>query len=402
MKKRFRHLFPLLLVALVALGIGAATVGGPLSDLQGSGLGNPTKVLANSSLVNNPYLIADVAERVTPAVVYIEVTHPAPERRSTSPFSDPFFRDFFWPFFPWPDQGPRPSRGSGFIIDEEGHILTNQHVVGDPGAGQKVVVKLDTGDFKGEVEAQILGSDYLLDLAVLKIEKPEGLERLPTIPLGDSDASRPGEWVIAIGNPYGEQFEHTVTVGVLSAKGRKIEIYDRERGRTREYSNLMQTDAAINPGNSGGPLINIQGEAIGINTAVNAQAQGIGFAIPINTALEIKDQLINDGKVARAEDNSPFLGIEFSDVDERIAQALRLPEAKGVVVVGVLAGTAAQEAGLRVYDVIQYFDDIEIDSSETLVEAIQAKQPGDEVLMVVWRQGSKRLVPVTLGARGQR
>lgn len=400
MRKRFKRIVPILLVALLAFGVGTMVMGNPSGALSSSDVQESGKVFAAPSVTGDPYLIADVAERVTPGVVYIEVTHPAQETTPRSPMNDPFFRDFFWPFNPWPNQqGPQTSRGTGFIIDKEGHILTNQHVVGDPGDGQTIKVKIDAGDFKGEVEAEILGADYRLDLAVLKIDKPDGLSELPAIPLGDSEASRPGEWVIAIGNPYGEQFEHTVTVGVLSAKGRRIEIYDRERRRAKEYTNLMQTDAAINPGNSGGPLVNIRGEVVGINTAVNAQAQGIGFAIPINTALEVKDQLITEGRIVREQDDGPFLGVELSPIDERIAQALGLREATGTVIVGIVPGTAAQKAGLRVYDVIQRFDDIEIESPDTLIEAINAKEPGDEALMVIWREGRKLAVPIVLGQR---
>ncbi len=199
-------------------------------------------------------------------------------------------------------------------------------MVGNPGEDQKITVKLNTPKFQGEVEAELVGADYRLDLAVLKIEKPEGLDQLPTVPLGDSDASRPGEWVIAIGNPYGERYEHTVTVGVLSAKGREIQIYDPDQRQWKTYTNLMQTDAAINPGNSGGPLINIKGEVIGINTAVNAAAQGIGFAIPINTALEVKEELITTGRIRRA-----YMGVSLTDVtnlQDRAKQILRITSTK--------------------------------------------------------------------------
>ena len=402
MRQRLIRTVPLLLVALLAFGAATAWLNGfGAAERAEQGRSQPTvHAAANPVLMGDPYLIADIAERVIPGVVYIEVEYPASRPGTRSPFNDPFFRDFFWPFFPWPDQGPQISRGSGFIIDEhEGYILTNQHVVGDPGAGQKIKVKLHVDDFNGEVEATLVGSDYELDLAVLKIEKPEGVERLPALPLGDSDASRPGEWVIAVGNPYGEQLESTVTVGVLSAKGRKINIYDRERNRSKTYTNLMQTDAAINPGNSGGPLLNLRGEVIGINTAVNAQAQGIGFAIPINTALEVMDQLITQGRVVR--EGGPFLGVELTSVDERIARMLNLPEPKGAMIIGVVSGSAAHRAGLRVYDVIERFGETEIDSPDTLVEAVSKTKPGDEVLMVVIRQGRRIAVPVVIGQREQ-
>lgn len=401
MRQRLTRMIPILLVALIAFAAGTALVNGPYTPLSSGAQNQRTTVhaAAGSALLGDPYLIADIAERVIPAVVFIEVEYPA-RSSARNPFNDPFFRDFFWPFFPWPDQGPQRSRGTGFIIDEEyGYILTNQHVVGDPGGDQKVTVKLHIDGFEGVVPAKILGSDYELDLAVLQIEKPEGVEKFPALPLGDSDASRPGEWVIAIGNPYGEQLESTVTVGVLSAKGRQINIYDRERGRSKTYKNLMQTDAAINPGNSGGPLLNIRGEVIGINTAVNAQAQGIGFAIPINTALEVKDQLITDGRVTREPQRGPFLGVNLAPVDERIARSLNLSQAKGALIVGIVQNSPAQRAGLRVYDVIERFGETEIDDPETLVEAVGAMKPGDEVLMVVVRQGRRFAVPVVLADR---
>jgi len=344
--------------------------------------------------ISGPYAIAEIAEKVTPAVVYVEAEWPARPRsrsRATDPFSDFFF---FFPFNPWPETPPQIQRGTGFIISEDGYILTNQHVVGNPGDGQTIRVKLSTPTYQGELEAELVGADYQLDLAVLKIEKPRELERLPTIPLGDSDASRPGEWVIAIGNPYGERFEHTVTVGVLSAKGREIEIFDRQNGTSKRYTNLMQTDAAINPGNSGGPLINIRGEVIGINTAVNAAAQGIGFAIPINTALKVKDELINEGRVRRA-----YLGIGLEDLTREIAQAIGLDSTEGVLIRSIEPGSAAFRAGLNVYDVIRRIDDKEIKSARDLTAVLETYRPGDRILVEVWRRGDILRIPVTLGER---
>ena len=181
-------------------------------------------------------------------------------------------------------QVPIKGLGTGFVFRSDGYILTNEHVVS--GADEIKVTFLDGREFEGKV----IGSDTLTDIAVVKIEA----QGLPTISLGDSDAARVGEWIIAIGNPYG--LSHTVTVGVLSAKGRPIAAGDSGQ----EYENFLQTDAAINPGNSGGPLLNLEGEAIGINTAILPYAQGIGFAIPINMAKSILDQLITEGRVIRA------------------------------------------------------------------------------------------------------
>lgn len=407
MKDGFRRLIPILLVALLAFAGGTLAVGGGTTVLHANAKAGATvdadQAATTSPSLGNPYLIADVAERVTPAVVFIEAKYPPQKSEARNPFSDPFFRDFFFPFNPWPDQpqGPQIARGTGFIIDgKEGYVLTNQHVVGSPGDGQEITVKIDTGDYQGDVKAKLLGADYQLDLAVLKIEKPAGLDELPAVPLGDSEKSRVGEWVIAVGNPYGEQFEHTVTVGVLSAKGREIKIYDRERGQAKTYSNLMQTDAAINPGNSGGPLINIEGKVIGINTAVNAQAQGIGFAIPISTALEVKDQLIEKGKVVREDEGQgAFLGVELSDISQRVAGYLGLPNTKGSLIVGVVDNSAAQKAGLQVYDVIQRVGNTQIESTDALIKEIDKHKPGDKLLLLVWRQGRKLVVPAVLGQK---
>ena len=378
MDQRLKRSIPILLVAALAF-TALVWVGNEQGILHAQSAEQSQEILSYpvELAMGNPYLIADIAERVTPAVVYIEAEWPAPERQVRNPIAnDPFFRDLFW-FSPWPQtpQGPTIQRGSGFIISEDGYILTNQHVVGNPGDNQKITVKLHTPNFQGSVEATLVGADYRLDLAVLKIDKPDGLDKLPTIPLGDSDKSRPGEWVIAIGNPYGERYEHTVTVGVLSAKGREIQIYDSDQRQWKVYTNLMQTDAAINPGNSGGPLINIRGEVIGINTAVNASAQGIGFAIPINTALEVKEQLITEGRIRRA-----FLGVTMQGLDQlsdRAKYLLGLDITEGAMIARVEPGSAAAEAGLQVYDVITRIDDTPITKPDDVTNEISKRKPGD-------------------------
>lgn len=368
-------------------------------DIDGGG----SRAMALAMPGMNPYLIADVAEKVSPAVVFISVEWP-PVEQSHNPFAqDPFFREFFGDFFfPFPippsDTIPR-AVGTGFIIDEKGYILTNQHVVGDKGEKQKIKVRITTENFTGEVDAKLLGSDYKLDLAVLKIEKPKELKKLPVAKLGDSDKSRPGEWVVAIGNPYGEQFEHTVTVGVLSAKGRQISIPDREKRRYRVYENLMQTDAAINPGNSGGPLINIEGEVIGINTAVNAAAQGIGFAIPINTAKEVVDELIHEGRVVRKEKPQPWVGVYFNDISEDIAQYFNLPDTNGVILVEIIPNSPAEKAGLQAYDIVRKVGNTTIKNGEDFKKAISQLKPGEKTIFVVIRRGNSQLIPVEIGQR---
>ncbi|NMB13442.1 MAG: trypsin-like serine protease, partial [Firmicutes bacterium] len=284
-------------------------------------------------------------------------------------------------------------------IDEKGYILTNQHVVGDVGENQTIKVRITTPEYSGEVEAKLLGADYKLDLAVLQIAKPKELAKLPIVKLGDSDKSRPGEWVIAIGNPYGEQLEHTVTIGVLSAKGRQITIPDTEKRRYKVYENLMQTDAAINPGNSGGPLINIEGEVIGINTAVNVAAQGIGFAIPINTAKEVMNELIEKGEITREVIPKPWVGVYFNDITPEVARYFDLHDTNGVILVEIIPDSPAAKAGLQSYDIVRKVGDKTITSTEDFQQAIQELQPGDSVMFVIMRKGSTNLMPVEIGNR---
>lgn len=389
----------------------------PASEVQnGVATAEKSRVLTDEPIVWNPYAIADIAEAATPSVVMITVEWPVTQR---NPFRfDPWSFFFGWdPFFsPYtPNERPRVSGGSGFIFDSEGYIFTNQHVVGNPNDGQKITVRLHPeSGIDLELEAEIVGADAELDLAVLKLKDvpEEYAGKLPTLPMGDSDTSRPGEWVIAIGNPYG--YEQTVTVGSLSAKGREIQIYDQETGRVRQYRDLLQTDAAINSGNSGGPLINVRGEVIGINTAVSTQAQGIGFAIPINTALAVVDDLIETGRVERTvpaietiewypitlnvvlgradEDfRRPFLGVQYNLVTESLADTLELPEVKGAHVLSVTPGSAAERAGIRADDIIVRFDGVDITAETPLSEVVLQKQPGQRVLVTVWRH---RMVPV--------
>ncbi|NLK08672.1 MAG: trypsin-like serine protease [Firmicutes bacterium] len=414
---RKRRLIPLILVGLLAFFVGGAvalnlypsnlTWAEPLAAVEEHGgvdAVDKIPVAKDAHLLPgmNPYLIADIAEDTGPAVVFISVEWP-PIKRPESPFArDPFFRQFFEEFFPFPmppgDSVPR-SVGTGFIIDEKGYVLTNQHVVGDRGEDQKIKVRITTEDYSGEVDATLLGADYKLDLAVLQIDKPEELNHLPVAKLGDSERSRPGEWVVAIGNPYGKELEHTVTVGVLSAKGRQITIPDTEKQQYRVYENLMQTDAAINPGNSGGPLINIEGEVIGINTAVNAAAQGIGFAIPINTAKDVVEQLIENGEIIREESILPWVGVYFSEITPEVARYFRLRDTKGVVVVEIIPGSPAEKAGLTTYDIVRKVGDKDIENTDDFSQAIQEAEPGDTLMFVVTRQGGSMLIPVEIGSR---
>ncbi|NMB19928.1 MAG: PDZ domain-containing protein, partial [Firmicutes bacterium] len=260
--------------------------------------------------------------------------------------------------------------------------------------GQTIKVIVDVPGLDREYQAEIMGSDQRLDLAVLKIIN-EQEHVFPTVPLGDSDQSRIGEWMIAIGNPYGESLHHTVTVGVLSAKGREINIRSQETGEVQVYENLMQTDAAINSGNSGGPLLNMQGEVIGINTAVHASAQGIGFAIPINVAKDVLEELMTTGSVSLP--SQPWIGVYHQNLTESMAEQLRLPDNKGVLVLDVIQGSPASEAGLKAWDVIRRIGDDDVFSTDDVVEAISQYDVGDEVMLTVMRQGEILLIPLTLG-----
>lgn len=343
----------------------------------------------------SPSAVADIAERLNPAVVYIEVKIPRATQQRPY-YTDPFFWPFFGPQIP-PRTGEVTQAGSGFIIDQEGHILTNQHVVGSLNGGQTIRVYLEADGFSGWVDAELIGADYQLDLAVLKIEKPKELKELPVAPLGDSSQMRPGDWVIAIGNPFGAELglAHTVTVGVVSAQGRQISVWDETRRSPRTYRDLMQTDAAINQGNSGGPLINMRGEVIGINTAVNTQGQGIGFAIPINTAKEVLQDLIERGMTP----GGPWIGITYQDVTPEIARALGLSSDEGIMVAEVLAGQPAEKAGLQAYDVIVELNRQPVTDGEAFQKMVQALKPGDLAVLKVIRNGQAVVLTITIGER---
>jgi len=320
--------------------------------------------------------VADVVSLTSPAVVKIS-TRVASRESSDPLFSDPFFRQFFGlPSQPRQEEG----LGTGFIISKDGYILTNEHVI-DGASSISVTV---TG-FDMDLEAKVAGADYDLDLALLKIEPGQDL---PFLNLGDSDQIRVGNWVIAIGNPYG--LDHTVTTGVISAKGRPISVSDRQ------YENLLQTDASINPGNSGGPLLDLKGEVIGINTAISSQAQGIGFAIPTSTVRQVLEDLKNNVSKSR-----PWVGVQVRTVDNDIARYLGLDKAEGAVIDGVIAGSPAERAGLREWDVIVEFNGKKISIADELVEAIKNTQTGQQVNVSVIRQRQLSQLTVSVAEKPQ-
>lgn len=333
-----------------------------------------------------PDTIADIVEMASPAVVKIETY--GTTSRTRSPFNDDFFRYFFGDGFGPPEQSDRRKlgAGSGFIFDEEGYILTNEHVIS--GADEIYVTVLG---YKEPFKAELLGSDFDLDLAVLKIE---GDEPFKWLPLGDSSKLRVGDWVTAIGNPLG--FDHTVSVGVLSANEREIRIPDQQERRYREYQHLLQTDAAINQGNSGGPLLNLKGEVIGINTAVSAQAQGIGFAIPSNTVIAVLDKLKNNEPIPR-----PYIGVGLTDINESWLDELGLESTKGTIITQVHAGSSASRAGLRPYDVIIAMDGEEIENTQDFVDRVRQAEIGQRISLTIIRDGERFETAVTVGDRNQ-
>ncbi|MGE5508766.1 MAG: trypsin-like peptidase domain-containing protein [Chitinophagales bacterium] len=386
LRAMLRRYFPMIMVALVASMVGGVIAARILVD-RPTKAEEPTPAAASVPLPTNPNSVADVAERVAPAVVKIETTYKfsARSQMQGNPFlNDPFFRQFFGDF---PDTNEeRQGLGSGFIFDaKEGYILTNDHVVRGADSIQVKIKDLDQ-----PVKAKVIGSDQALDLAVLKVDA--GGKKLPEVQLGDSARLRVGEWVVAIGDPYG--MDWTVTAGVVSAKGRPLTIAD-DNGRPRRYRDLIQTDAAINPGNSGGPLLNLAGQVVGINTAVNAAAQGIGFAIPINTAKEVLRDLIDHGKVARS-----YLGVQIQDLGQDAIDALELQGAKkgvGVLVMDVVPGSPAEKAGLQRYDVVLEINRDKVNSADQFVNAIRKLKIGSTAALLVLRDGSTRLVTARIG-----
>jgi serine protease Do len=348
-----------------------------------SGLITPTSLDEPVALQS---AFVQVARTVKPSVVQI-TTEKIVTYRYWDPFGDleEFFNSPFEEFFGFPKRRQQPKTfkkkqeglGSGFIVSEDGYILTNNHVIEGV---DKILVKL-LGDEK-KYEAKIVGTDPKTDLALIKINvgKP-----LPAVKLGDSDKIEVGEWVIAIGNPYG--LEETVTVGVVSAKGRS------GFGIT-QYEDFIQTDAAINPGNSGGPLVNIRGEVIGINTFIIAPyaAQGIGFAIPINLAKRVFTQLKEKGKVVRG-----YLGVYLQPLDEELAKSFGLSEIKGAVVAQVIKDGPAEKAGIVEGDVIIEYDGSEVKDVKDLQMKVANTPVGKRVPVGIWRDKKKITLYVTIG-----
>jgi len=327
-----------------------------------------------------PKSFADLAEKVQAAVVNISTSKKLSMRRPMMPFprfgpNDPF-DDFFDKYFEgMPDtrEQKQHSLGSGFIIDGKGTILTNSHVVSQ---ADEIEVELSDGR---KFKAEIVGTDDKTDIAVIRI-RPKG--DLPTVALGDSSKLRPGDWVMAIGNPFG--LEHTVTVGVVSAKGRLI--------GGGPFARFIQTDASINPGNSGGPLFNIDGEVVGINTMIYAGGQGIGFSIPIDLAKQLLPQLVEKGSVSHG-----WLGVAIQRITPELAKSFKLEKEEGALVTEVYSGSPAAKAGLMRGDVITEFNDERVEDPYDLSLYVGNSEPGKTAKIEVLRGGEEKEFKVKIG-----
>jgi len=356
--------FAYLVVATIVF-CGAQTTGAAISNLGQAG----------------PPSFADLAEQVKHPVVNISTTQVLkggpmhPFNAPNSPFREFFGDDFFKHFFGDMPQGQMKTHalGSGFIIDDTGLILTNNHVVEK---ADEIKIKIENGK---EFDAKVVGRDPKTDLALIRV-KPDGDFPKPAI-LGDSNALRVGDWVMAVGNPFG--LGQTVTAGIISAKGRII--------GAGSYDDFLQTDAAINPGNSGGPLFNMNGEVIGINTAIVAQGQGIGFAIPINLAKDILPQL-KTGKVIRG-----WLGVMIQDLTPELAKSFGVSETKGVIVSDVVKDGPAETAGLKQGDLITAFNGKNVENAHSLSFLVATTQPGTHVTIQIMRDGKTKDIKATLG-----
>ncbi len=371
MSRRFA-LVTVVLVATAAFLVGLIVAGSMTPAPADSYTTRPVRsasVLRTGALAPALVNFADVAEQIYPAVVNIDATSRGVRDRPSDDRETP----------PWDsernDSSPRRGTGSGVIIEADGHILTNHHVIE---RAERILVKLADGR---TLRAEVVGSDPDTDIALIKVS---ATHPFPVAPLGDSDGLRVGEWVCAIGNPLA--YEHTVTVGVVSYIGRKL--FDSS------LDNYIQTDAAINFGNSGGPLINVRGEVIGINAAISSRASNIGFAVPVNQARAVLPQLKERGRVARG-----FIGVALKDVDADLQRSLGLGSARGALVQDVTENSPGQRAGLRPYDLITAVDGQPVTSNDELIRRIAATQPGTAVNVDLVRDTRAMRVLVKLAER---
>lgn len=371
-----------LIAAVLAAGLATgAWVAHGSSDTAGPA---PAATTAPVAMRGLPDFSAIVSAQ-GPAVVNISVTGTEKSDFPQFPGMDqdnpllPFFRHFGIPRMPQHPAIPTRATGSGFIVSADGIILTNAHVV--DGADEVTVKLTDKREFK----AKVLGTDKATDVAVLRIEA----KNLPTVVIGNSDKARVGEWVLAIGSPFG--FENSATAGIISAKSRSLP--------DENYVPFLQTDVAINPGNSGGPLFNLNGEVIGVNSQIYSRSggyQGLSFAIPIEVAMKIERQILDHGKVRRGQ-----LGIMIQSVDQSLAESFGLEKARGALVAEVTSGSAAEKAGLKEGDVILRFNGKDIASSGDLPPLVADVTPGSKASIEVWRNGKSRDMSITVGEAKQ-
>ncbi len=376
---------------ILLLAIMMAVLVLPLSFLGDDGpLIQKTYAASTKSQPLGSNIFVEIAKRQNPAVVNISTKTkrrsrpPRAPRNPRSPGGQDPFQDFYDKFFGDRDRKPRSGMGSGFVIDKEGYILTNNHVI--DGADEIVVLIQDGNNGEKEYDAKLVGADSKTDIALIKLVLKDGSKKsFPTLSLGNSDNLEVGEWVVAIGNPFG--LSHTVTVGVVSAKERNI--------GSGPYDEFIQTDASINPGNSGGPLMNIKGEVIGINTAIisgnTGGNVGIGFAIPINIAKGILKDLKEKGTVTRG-----WLGVMIQKITPDLAESFNLDRTEGALVGDVIPNSPAERAGIKRGDVIVRFDRHEVKTMESLPKIVGSTTPGKAVKVEVIREGKKKVLDVTI------
>jgi Do/DeqQ family serine protease len=387
--KKSRYKQPLIYASMLLLGVilGAwavvsgvrspnTTVVTPLPQIASASPVLAQDVDRNKSITVPRNYVVDAVNRTGPAVVRINASRTVTTKQQIPDafLDDPMFRQFFGDQLQrMPKERVERGTGSGFIINKEGDIITNAHVVS---GADKVTVILKDGR---QIEGKVIGSDELTDIAVVQVKS----DNLPTVSIGSSQNLQPGDWAIAIGNPLG--LDNTVTAGIISAIGRK----SGQIGVDKRVS-FIQTDAAINPGNSGGPLLNQNGEVIGVNTAIIQGAQGLGFSIPIETAQRIAKQLIQNGKVSRA-----YLGIQMVTVDPTIKQqvnqdaelGIKISEDKGVLITRVVDDSPAAKAGAKRGDIIVKFDDKEILTADQVTQLVEDRTVGEKIRVEVKRNG---------------
>ena len=380
----------LLLLSVVATGIQRSQVAGSISDNASTRGAQASEIIVPKMATNSGTPVstialpnfAEIVQRVGPAVVHIAVEAKVASRNARNPFgnidpNDPFF-EFFKRFMP--EQGAQQERkvqgmGSGFIVSEDGLVYTNAHVVD---GADKITVKLtDQREFEGTV----IGVDKATDVALVKIEAKE----LPIVVIGNPADVLVGEWVLAIGAPFG--FENSVTAGIVSAKSRSLP--------DESYVPFIQTDVAINPGNSGGPLLNLNGEVIGVNSQIYSRSggyQGLSFAIPIDVVNRVSTQLQKNGKVSRG-----YLGVSIQPLTQELASSFGMKDIKGALITSIEKGSAAEKAGLQVSDIILKFNGQMVKDAGSLPPLVGALTPGEKAEIVVWRNGKEKSVEIAVG-----